>query len=389
MPITVSCNNPPGGVVGTPYTHSFTSDDASAIVYIFPGILPSGLTATPSPGSLDISGTPDTVGWSPAEIAVGSQSKPLTVTAFNGSEYATTICGLATYLNCLPLTPSCDAPPGGTIAIPYAHSLLVASGGIAPFTFSLDSGALPDGLTMDGSGNITGTPTTNGLFFFTVMVTGSGDPLNNVATFSCSISIGGVTPGQTQQLYYFSFGFLGPLDIGCGDPPVGVLGIPYQHLIPIVPSGAEPYTFDIPFGALPDGLSIDPATGEITGTPTMDGTFNFTVRVTDDDATEALAECSITITAEGLEIIGMPPDGEVGVPYTFEFTPSGGTPPYAFSGDFCPGFGITFGSDGVLSGTPLLAATCCFDVTLTDDDDTEVTEQFCVTFRGCLLPEGS
>ncbi|NDV14111.1 autotransporter domain-containing protein [Crenobacter caeni] len=46
-------------------------------------------------------------------------------------------------------------------------------------------------------------------------------------------------------------------------------------------AGAAPYSYSITTGSLPGGLSLDPATGEISGTPTGDGTSNFTVTVTD------------------------------------------------------------------------------------------------------------
>ena len=53
-------------------------------------------------------------------------------------------------------------------------------------------------------------------------------------------------------------------------------------------SGAVgPYAWAVTVGALPDGLALDTATGAITGTPTVDGTFNFTVEVTDSSALAA------------------------------------------------------------------------------------------------------
>jgi hypothetical protein len=64
--------------------------------------------------------------------------------------------------------------------------------------------------------------------------------------------------------------------------------------------GAEPYTWAITNGALPDGLGLDINTGIVSGTPTRAGVFDFTVIVTDAAQITATAELSITITQAGV-----------------------------------------------------------------------------------------
>lgn len=59
--------------------------------------------------------------------------------------------------------------------------------------------------------------------------------------------------------------------------------------------GAEPYTWAITNGALPDGLGLDINTGIVSGKPTKAGVFDFTVTVTDAAQITATAEFSITI----------------------------------------------------------------------------------------------
>ena len=63
--------------------------------------------------------------------------------------------------------------------------------------------------------------------------------------------------------------------------------------------GTAPYTFALNSGSLPGGLSLNPTTGAITGTPTTAGAFTFTVKVTDSTGGTALTyitpSCSITI----------------------------------------------------------------------------------------------
>ncbi|MDO7877403.1 Ig-like domain-containing protein [Hymenobacter sp. ASUV-10] len=59
--------------------------------------------------------------------------------------------------------------PGGTQGVAYSQGLS-ASGGEAPYTYAITSGALPSGLSLTGS-TIAGTPTTNGTFNFRVAAT--------------------------------------------------------------------------------------------------------------------------------------------------------------------------------------------------------------------------
>src|SRR5207253_698788 len=69
-----------------------------------------------------------------------------------------------------PATTMSASVPDGTVTVPYNFTI-TASGGTGPYTFYLTSGSLPPGLSMDTSGNITGTPTFAGSFDFTVQAT--------------------------------------------------------------------------------------------------------------------------------------------------------------------------------------------------------------------------
>jgi len=53
--------------------------------------------------------------------------------------------------------------PGGIVGVPYSHGFLPVNG-VAPYDFSLVSGAFPAGLTMDEAGVVSGVPTTAGSF---------------------------------------------------------------------------------------------------------------------------------------------------------------------------------------------------------------------------------
>lgn len=65
---------------------------------------------------------------------------------------------------------SSGAAPDGQVAVPYSFTY-TATGGVPGYTFTVDSGALPDGLTLAPTGGLTGTPTVANTFTFTVMVT--------------------------------------------------------------------------------------------------------------------------------------------------------------------------------------------------------------------------
>jgi hypothetical protein len=82
-------------------------------------------------------------------------------------------------------------------------------------------------------------------------------------------------------------------------------------------TGTPPYTFSIISGALPPGLSLDPTTGSITGTPTTAGTFDFTWQVQDSTGATGTLMCEIIITT----IITTPCDFITGG--GFVFTDSG------------------------------------------------------------------
>ena len=81
--------------------------------------------------------------------------------------------------------------PNGQVEVAYTATL-EATGGTEPYTWSISDGSLPDGLTLDsGTGVISGTPTTEEDYSFTVQVEDSSDPLlNDTEEFNINIEIG-------------------------------------------------------------------------------------------------------------------------------------------------------------------------------------------------------
>ena len=97
-----------------------------------------------------------------------------------------------------------------------------------------------------------------------------------------------------------------PLSLSCVSATTGQIGLPYASSL--AASGGTPaYTYSISSGSLPAGLTLNPTTGAITGTPTTAGTFTFTATVTDSTSSRALAataNCTITIQACSASICG-------------------------------------------------------------------------------------
>ncbi|WP_313415010.1 putative Ig domain-containing protein [Stenotrophomonas sp.] len=159
-----------------------------------------------------------------------------------------------------PITISPPTVPGGTVGVPYASTSFSASGGTAPYTFTVPPGTLPSGLTLVG-GVLSGTPTMEGTFSFSITATDSAvTPLTRVASYSITIAAPTISVTNT--------------------PPAAVINTPYSFTL-AASGGNGPYTYTLDGGTtLPTGLALA-SNGTISGTPTVLGNKNFTVRVTD------------------------------------------------------------------------------------------------------------
>ncbi len=149
--------------------------------------------------------------------------------------------------------------------------------------------------------------------------------------------------------------------------------------------GTEPYIWDIIAGHLPDGLNLDTETGVVSGTPTQAETFDFTIKVTDDQGLTTTQVLSIAVV-EPLEIITAElPASIVGEYYEEILAASGGTQPYTWDWtaeeedqQVPPGLYLA-AATGVISGTPTEAGTFSFSVEVTDDEGLTASRLLAIT----------
>ncbi len=173
--------------------------------------------------------------------------------------------------------------PDGVLNTAFTTALQ-SIGGTGAVTWSLTTGTLPAGLTLNpGTGAIAGTPTAAGTSAITITATDSANPPNSAA-IPLSITINAAAP---------------PFAISTPSLPNGTIGTPYDQILS-ASGGTAPFTWSVSTGSLPTGLSLNATTGEITGTPTSSTTtppsFTFTVIVTDSSATPLTAQKQFTLT---------------------------------------------------------------------------------------------
>jgi len=336
----------PQATVNVAYPQTLTANPAGGnySFAVTSGLLPTGLTLN-SDGS-----------FSGAPTQSGSFNFRVTATGWG------TCSAFRDYVllvNCPPITLDQPTLPNGTVGTAYNQSVSATPAGT--YNYSVSSGALPSGLTLNSaSGAISGTPTTTGTFIFTISATLSGC----TGSQSYTVTIG-------CQAINFTTTSL----------PNAEAGVSYNQTLEVSPTGS--YSFSLVTGSLPPGLSLNPATGQLSGTATATGSYSFTVQAQGRDGCGATQAFTLGVTCPTLTVSPASlPNGTSGTAYSqsLSATPAGNYSYAKTSGSLPPGLSLS--ANGTLSGTPTTQGTYSFTVTTTGFGTCSVATPYTVTITG-------
>jgi hypothetical protein len=335
--------------VGQSYSQTNVASGGTApyTYAVFAGELPPGATLSASTGT--VSGTPTAAGvFSYAIKATDSGSPAQTATQVTSGAIAPASLTLA-------------ATASATTQVGQSYSQTnVAGGGTTPYTYSLSSGALPAGASLNSAtGTVSGTPTAAGPFSYAIKATDSGSP-QQTATAASS---GTMTPAT--------------LTVTATPSATTQVGQSYSQTN-VAGGGTTPYAFSLAAGALPAGASLNSATGAVSGTPTAAGAFSYAIKATDSGSPQqtATAASSGTIAPATLTLTATPSaTTEAGQSYSQANVAGGGTAPYTYSlaaGALPAGTSLN-SSTGAVSGTPTTAGAFSYAIKATDSGGPQQT----------------
>lgn len=237
------------------------------------------IASAPAHGTAVVSGT--TISYTPAAGYAGPDSFTYTASdAYSTSTAATvsiTVSAPAVAIDTATL-------PATTAGTAYVQALS-ASGGAAPYSYAVTSGALPAGVSLSAGGELSGTPTAAGAFTVGITITDSSSgtgPFTATRSYTLQVDAPAITVGPAAL-------------------PVATGAAAYQQAL-TASGGVAPYQFAISAGQLPPGLVLAGA-GELAGTPTAAGDYAFTVQATDANGFAGTQAYTVTVEAAAQAIV--------------------------------------------------------------------------------------